>query len=88
MEASYNGHVDVVRVLIEAHGDVHSQENVWYIYVLAKQSLYCMMAVHPLPFYTQGGWTALHIASYKGFVSVIHVLIEANANLNQRMEVM
>ena len=28
--ASFNGHVDVVRVLIEAHADVHSQDKVWY----------------------------------------------------------
>ena len=30
MTASFNGHVAVVRVLIEAHADVHSQEEVWY----------------------------------------------------------
>ena len=31
MTASFNGHVDVVRVLIEAQADVHSQDEVWYI---------------------------------------------------------
>ena len=30
MTASFDGHVDVVRVLIEAHADVHSQDKVWY----------------------------------------------------------
>ena len=30
MTASFNGHVAVVRVLIEAHADIHSQEEVWY----------------------------------------------------------
>ena len=30
MTASFSGHVDVVRVLIEAHADVHSQDKVWY----------------------------------------------------------
>ena len=30
MDASFYGHVDVVRVLIEAHADVHSQDKVWY----------------------------------------------------------
>ena len=28
--ASFFGHVDVVRVLIEAHADVHLQDEVWY----------------------------------------------------------
>ena len=28
--ASFYGHVDVVRVLIEAHADIHSQNKVWY----------------------------------------------------------
>ena len=31
MVASLKGHVDVVCVLIEAHADVHSQDNVWFI---------------------------------------------------------
>ena len=30
MIASLYGHVDVVRALIEAHVDVHSQNKVWY----------------------------------------------------------
>ena len=30
MEASFSGHVAVVRVLIEAHADVHSQDKVLY----------------------------------------------------------
>ena len=29
MTASFDGHVDVVRVLIEAHADIHSQDKVW-----------------------------------------------------------
>ena len=29
--AAYNGHVDVVRALIEAHADVHATETVWHV---------------------------------------------------------
>ena len=36
MIASSNGHVDVVRVLIEAHADIHSQDKVWYYDILAN----------------------------------------------------
>lgn len=39
MVASSRGHVDVVRVLIEARADIHSQDKVWHI--LAKQSTDC-----------------------------------------------
>ena len=28
MIASFNGHVDVVRILIEAHADIHKQDKV------------------------------------------------------------
>ena len=31
MVASFNGHVDVVYVLIDAHADVHLQDKVWYL---------------------------------------------------------
>ena len=30
MTASFHGRVAVVRVLIEAHADIHSQDKVWY----------------------------------------------------------
>ena len=40
MEASLGGHVDVVRVLIEAHADVRSQDKVW------NQSNDCIMTVY------------------------------------------
>jgi len=36
MIASSNGHVDVVRALIEAHADIHSQDKVWYYGILAN----------------------------------------------------
>ena len=82
MTASFYGHVAVVRVLIEAHADIHSQDKVWYtgqpVHRLCDDSVL---------FFAQEGWTALHMASYEGFVDVIRVLIEANADLNQRMKV-
>ena len=58
MTASYNGHVDVVCVLIEAHADVHSQNKVWYT---ANQSKNYVLTVYCCDFlYT--GW--LHSTSF------------------------
>lgn len=38
--------------------------------------------------YVQNGWTPLHMSSQEGHVDVVSVLIEANAHVNQKTEVM
>ena len=35
----------------------------------------------------QNGWTALHLASWEGYVAVVHLLIEAHAVINLQSKV-
>ena len=41
-----------------------------------------------MTFYSQNGWTALHMASQEGQFDVVHVLIEASAHVNQQSKVL
>ena len=83
MIASFNGHVDVVRVLITvAHADIHSQDKV----VCSRTMVHIKWYV-PVNFNVQNGFTALHMSSQDGQVDVVHLLLEANVHVNQRSKV-
>ena len=78
MTASCNGHVDIVRILIDAQAQVNTQSEVC-CYIIKKN-----MLVHSCP---QDGWTALHLAAQEGKVDVVRLLIDAEAQVNIQTEV-
>lgn len=84
MVASYNGHVDVVHILIEAHTNIELQDKVSTS--LYNQLPHCVwwQWTHN----TQDGWTALHAASQEGHIDVVRGLLKANPHINQQSEVM
>ena len=79
MTASFEGHVDIVRILIEAQAPVNTQKEVccYKIKVCATLTVLC----------PQDGWTALHLAVQKGKVDVVILLIDAGAQVNIQTEV-
>ena len=82
MMASFSGHCDVVRVLIEANANVQKRTTQVCVHWPATPQA-CDGNVVFLSSYTQSGWTALHFSSQEGHVDVVHVLIEACAPINQ-----
>ena len=91
MTASIHGHVDIVRMLIEAKAQINTQEEVCCSY---HQKTYCtiitpsvIVPAHELCFCPQVGWTALHLAAQEGNVDVVTLLTEARAHVNIQTKV-
>ena len=91
MAASFHGHVDIVRMLIEAKAQVNTQEEVCCSY---HQKTHCTtiypthyLHIRYLCFCPQDGWTALHLAAQGGKVDVVRLLTEAKAHVNIQTEV-
>ena len=72
--ASRGGHVDIVRLLIEAKAQVNKQKEVW---LLLPPETHCTTHHHTQCYYNsctpQSGSTALHMAAYQGKVNVVRV---------------
>ena len=95
MTASVEGHVDIVKILIEEKAHINTQDEVC--------CFYCRNALKPINiiFYLhynvgelsvyisvpQSGWTALHLAAQEGKVDVVRLLTEAKAHVNIQTEV-
>ena len=84
MTASFEGHFDIVRILIEAQAQVNTQKEVccykitnMYICTLQLRLFY----VH------QDGVAALHMAAQEGKVDVVRLLIDAGAQVNIQTKV-
>ena len=97
MAASFKGHVDIVRALIEAKAQVNTQNEVWLLLppenTLHNTSSYTVL-LHTavldeltVCFCPQDGWTALHWAAQEGKVDVVRLLTEAKAHVNIQMNV-
>ena len=98
MAASFEGHTDIVQILIEAMAEINTQEEVCCSY---HQKTHCTqhMTTHTVWLYTavlgevtvcycpQDGWTALHLAAHEGKVDVVRLLTEAQALVNTRKKV-
>ena len=84
MIASRGGHVDIVRLLIEAKAQVNIQKEVW-----SQENTHHNTVLGELTvcFYPQDGSTALHIAAYEGKVDVVRILIETKAQVNTQNKV-
>ena len=84
MAAAFDGHANVVRILMNAHADIHAQDKVIMYY---HDPLFIAFIVLFIQNCTQDGWTALHLTSQEGHEEVVRVLIKANARINQRSKV-
>ena len=82
MTASFNGHVDIVRILIEAQAQVNTQKEVCCYKRIHHEKYVCTTVLCP-----QDGWTALHLAAQEGEVDVMRLLIDAEAQVNIQTEV-
>lgn len=90
MAASFHGQIEVVCALINGHADIHSQKKVPLASCSPQLSAdynydnsICLWFLC-----AQDGCTALHLSSQQGHIHVVHVLIEANARVNQKCKVM
>ena len=95
MTASFEGHVDIVRMLIEAKAQVNTQNEV-YMLLLPPHTVqpyhtqcYCIIYLYMsyLCFCPQDGWTALHMAAQEGKHDVVRLLTEAKAHVNLQTKV-
>ena len=82
MTASFEGHVDIVRILIEAKAQVNTQDEVCCNFTTQWKAY-----IYKNPFFSQAGWTALHLASQGGKAGVVKLLTEAEAQVNLQTEV-
>ena len=95
MTASFEGHVDIVRTLIEAKAQVNTQKEVWLLlppetHCTTHHTVLLYIAVLgelTVCFYPQDGWTALHMAAQEGKIDVVRLLTEAKAHTNIQTEV-
>lgn len=76
MNASKEGHAEVVEALLEAGAQVEHRDIVSGVVCVACYD--CLI---------QGAWTALVWASYKGWTAAVDVLLRHNANPNVKEEV-
>ena len=83
MTASFEGYVDIVRILIKAQAQVNTQKEV----CCCKLTIYCMYIATLTVLCPQDGWTALHLAAQEGKVDVVRPLIDAGAQVNIQTEV-
>ena len=95
MTASFEGHTDIVQILIEAKAEINTQDEVCCSY---HQKTHCTQH-HTVWLYTavlgevtvcycpQDGWTALHLAAQEGKVDVVRLLTEAQALVNIQTQV-
>ena len=95
MTASFHGHVDIVRMLIEAKAQVNTQEEV-HVCCSYHQKTYRTTISYPVLIYLymsslcfcpQDGWTALHMAAQEGKVDIMRLLTEAKAHVDIQTEV-
>ena len=98
MAASFEGHTDIVQILIEAKAEINTQEEVCCSY---HQKTHCTQHIttHTVWLYTavlgevtvcycpQNGTTALHMAAQEGKVDVVRILTDAQALVNIRKKV-
>lgn len=80
MIACQNGHIHVLKQLIQANANVNLQAEVTKILFLLT------ISVKPVYIWylSQNGWTALMVASDKGHVEVLEELLLADADVNAR----
>ena len=83
MTASFEGHVDIVRILIETQAQVNTQDKV----CCYKNNKTCMYIATLTVLCPQYGWTALHLAGQEGKVDVVRLLTDAEAQVNIQTEV-
>ena len=83
MTASFNGHVDIVRILIEAKAKVNTQDEVCCYKITHCKTCICKY-IYLCP---QNGVTALYLAAQEGKVDVVRLLIDAEAQVNIQTEV-
>ena len=73
IEASSNGHTEIVKLLIEAGADVN-----------AMTKFEVRSSITGKDFAPTGGYTALMAASEYGHMEIVKILIEAGADVNAR----
>ena len=97
MAASFEGHVDIVKILIEAKAQINTQEEVYMLLLPPLHntssytvSLYIHVAVLgelTVCLCPQHGQTALYLAAEAGKLDVVRLLTEAQAQVNIQDEV-
>ena len=88
--ASFRGHVDIVRMLIQAKAEVNPQERVCLPppdNTLDNHHTHFFYISTLTVFLSQDGWTALHMAAQEGKSDVARLLTEAKAHVNKQTEV-
>ena len=98
MTASFEGHVDIVRILIEAKAQINTQEEVYMLLLPPENTLHntssytvslyiAVLGELTVCLYPQTDCTALHLAAQEGKVDVVRLLTEAQAQVNIQDEV-
>ncbi|XP_041379074.1 ankyrin repeat domain-containing protein 39-like, partial [Gigantopelta aegis] len=87
--ASFNGHTDIVEVLVNHNADINvvTTSGSTAVMLAAENRHHDVVLILTqkganLDLVNKSGWAALHYASYKGHTDIVEVLVNHNADIN------